>query len=155
MWQGTIHSLHIVKAASDSPIALTEAHLVPGKGIEGDRYFNGLGFYSDKPGPDREVTLIEREVLEALQREQQIALAPGASRRNIVTVGVPLNDLVGYEFRVGAVTLRGIRLCEPCLHLESLTQPGVMKALIHRGGLRAQILSEGTVRVGDSMHESA
>lgn len=155
MWQGTIHSLHTVKEASGSPIALAEVHLVPGKGIEGDRYFNGLGTYSNKPGPDREVTLIEREAIDALQREYHIELASGASRRNIVTAGVPLNHLVGREFKVGAVTLRGMRLCEPCLHLESLTQPSVMKALIHRGGLRAQILSEGSIRIGDSIHELA
>ena len=82
-------------------------------------------------------------------------LDPGNSRRNIVTKGVALNHLVGREFRVGEVTLRGIRLCEPCGHLEELTQKGVMQALVHRGGLRAQILIDGTIRVGDTIQESA
>jgi MOSC domain-containing protein YiiM len=80
-------------------------------------------------------------------------LDPGATRRNIVTRGVPLKHLVGQQFRVGDVTLRGLRLCEPCAHLERLSHPGVREALIHRGGLRAQILTDGTIRVGDSIRE--
>jgi MOSC domain-containing protein YiiM len=93
--------------------------------------------------------LIELESLEAVAREEGLQLAAGDSRRNIVTQGVPLNHLVGREFRVGQVTLRGVRLCEPCQHLAGLTQARVLPALIHRGGLRAEIINEGDIRVGD------
>lgn len=134
-------------------VSVKEARAISGKGLEGDRYFTQTGTYSKKPRPDREVTLIEVEAIEALAREYKIALEPGAARRNIVTRGVPLNHLVGREFRVGDVTLRGLRLCEPCAHLERLSHSGVGEALIHRGGLRAQILTDGLIRVGDSIHE--
>jgi len=109
--------------------------------------------YSKKFGPDREVTLIEIEAIEAMKRDLGIELDPGASRQNIVTRGVPLNHLVGRKFRVGEVTLFGVRLCEPCSHLERLSHPGVREALIHRGGLRAQILADGTIQVGDPVRE--
>jgi MOSC domain-containing protein YiiM len=134
-------------------VSVKEVRAIPGKGLEGDRYFTQTGTYSKKPRPDREVTLIEIEAVEALKRDLGIELDAGASRRNIVTRGVPLNHLVGHEFRVGDVTVRGLRLCEPCAHLERLSHPGVREALIHRGGLRAQILTDGTIRVGDSIHE--
>jgi len=153
MWQGIVVSLHITPQADWPMRPIEEARAVPGKGIEGDRYFSGTGTYSNKPGPDREITLIEIETLEALKRDYHIDLEPRQSRRNIVTRGVALNHLVGREFRVGDVTLRGIRLCEPCLHLESLTQPRVMKSLLHRGGLRAEILTEGIIRVGAIIQE--
>jgi MOSC domain-containing protein YiiM len=128
---------------------VSEVRAVPGQGLEGDRYFRKTGTYSTRPGAGREVTLIEAEAVEAIARESGIALAPGASRRNITTRGVPLNHLVGRQFRVGDVLLEGVRLCEPCGHLESLTQVGARQGLIHRGGLRARIVTEGTIRVGD------
>lgn len=146
---GVVVSIHIAPAA-EAPMRAVEAVLaVPGRGLEGDRYFAQAGTFSPKPAPDRDVTLIEIEAIEALARDYGISLAPGESRRNILTRSVALNHLVNREFRVGAVTLRGVRLCDPCSHLERLTRPGVRKALIHRGGLRCQILSEGTIRVGD------
>jgi MOSC domain-containing protein YiiM len=126
---------------------------VVGQGLEGDRYFYGTGHWSEHPGVSREVTLIEIEAIEALEREKNIAIAPGAARRNVVTRGVPLNHLVGREFQVGAVRLRGTRLCEPCAYLEGLTQKGVLAGLIHRGGLRAEILTAGTIRVEDIITE--
>lgn len=121
---------------------------IPGKGLEGDRYFEARGTYSDSPGPGREVTLIESEAIEAMARDNGITIPDGASRRNVVTRGAPLNHLVGMEFDVGPVRLLGIRLCEPCSHLESLTRKGLIAGLVHRGGLRAQILTEGDIRVG-------
>jgi MOSC domain-containing protein YiiM len=129
--------------------AVDEVRAVPGKGLQGDRYFLSTGTYSDKPEPSREVTLIESEALEALSRDYKLDLPPGASRRNITTRGVALNHLIGQEFQVGEVKLRGIRLCEPCNHLEEVTGLEVRPGLVHRGGLRCQILSEGAVRVGD------
>ena len=122
-----------------------------GKGLEGDRYFNGAGSFSSHPGLGRDITLIESEAIEALKRDYQIELDPGQARRNIVTRGVPLNHLVGQGFKVGEATLRGIRLCDPCAHLEKLTAKGVMRGLIHRGGLRAVIVVGGMLRVGDTI----
>lgn len=149
MWQGSVEAIHIAREAARPLEAVPEVRAVPGRGLEGDRYFHRAGTYSNHPGSGREVTLIEVEAIEAVARESGIVLAPGASRRNITTRGVPLNQLVGRRFRVGDVLLEGTRLCEPCTHLEGLTQNGILAALVHRGGLRTQILTGGTIRVGD------
>jgi MOSC domain-containing protein YiiM len=152
MGEGKVVSIYIAAAATVPMSQQPRAHAVGGKGLEGDRYFAGTGTFW-KPQPDREVTLIEIEAIEALERDYGLSLAPGESRRNIVTRGVALNHLVGREFRVGQVTLRGLRLCEPCAHLQKLTREGVIKGLAHRGGLRAQILTGGTIAVGDAVAE--
>lgn len=153
MWQGKLEAIFIAAEASGKMQFCTQARAVPGFGLEGDRYFAKAGTFSAKGGQGRELTLIEAEAIEALKTEMQMELPPGGTRRNLVTRGVPLNHLVGKEFRVGAVRLRGVKLCEPCKHLEELTQPGVMAGLIHRGGLRAEILSEGLLQVGDIIAE--
>jgi MOSC domain-containing protein YiiM len=129
--------------------SVREIRAQSGQGLEGDRYFKQAGTFSKKGEPDREITLIEIEAIEALQNEKGVKLDPGASRRNIVTRGVPLNHLVGLEFSAGEVKLRGLRLCEPCSHLAKLTHKEVLPGLVHRGGLRAQILTGGTIRVAD------
>ena len=126
---------------------------LPGKGLEGDRYAARMGTYSSKGGPDREITLMEEEALEALQRDYEHDLTGAESRRNLITRGVALNHLVGRTFMVGEVKLRAIRLCDPCHYLERLTGKPVFQGLIHRGGLRAQILTEGTIRQGDELAE--
>lgn len=158
MWQGNVVSIHLAPEAGAPMRTVPEARAVPGRGLEGDRYFTGRGHYSATPSyGGREVTLIEIESLEALDggvlnaegERLGIKLTAADVRRNIATSGVPLNHLVDRLFRVGDVLLRGTRLCEPCKYLESLTRPGVMGGLIHRGGLRAQILEEGVIRVGD------
>ena len=154
MWEGVVVSIHLAPAARVPLVAVDEARAVPGKGLEGDRYFAQAGTYSTLPGTGRALTLIEDEALESLYDEGGIELPPGASRRNLVTRGVPLNHLVNREFCVGAVRLRGMRLCEPCTYLERLTQAGVRRALVHRGGLRAEILTEGVIRVGDPVREA-
>ncbi len=123
---------------------------IPGVGLEGDRYALKQGTFF-KPEPDFELTLIELEALEALKRDYEIDLAPGHARRNLVTSGVALNHLVGRDFRIGGVRIRGIRLCEPCSHLQALVGLPVIKGLRHRGGLRAQILSRGTLKAGDEV----
>jgi MOSC domain-containing protein YiiM len=151
MWEGKLVSIHVSPRAAAPLESVAEARVVPGKGIEGDRYFDGSGTWSNHPGNGREVTLIEIEAIEALAQESGIQLGAGDSRRNLVTRGVPLNHLVGREFRVGKVRLKGMRLCEPCEHLEGLTQKGVMSALAHRGGLRAEAISAGTLRAGDTI----
>jgi MOSC domain-containing protein YiiM len=128
--------------------AVDRVQAIPGVGLEGDRYALRQGtFY--KPKPDFELTLIEAEAIEALKRDYDLHLAPGHARRNVVTRGVPLNHLVGQEFRIGEVKIRGIRLCEPCSHLERLTALPLIKGLRHRGGLRAQILTPGVINAGD------
>jgi MOSC domain-containing protein YiiM len=149
MFSGKLLFLFITSAAGQPMQEIDRALAVPGRGLQGDRYFAELGTYSDRPGPDREVTLIEIEALEALKQEAGIDLSPAESRRNLVTRGVPLNHLVGREFQIGSVRLRGIRLCEPCDYLARMTQPGVLPGLIHRGGLRAQVLQEGMLNSGD------
>jgi MOSC domain-containing protein YiiM len=150
-FEGTVASIHIAPVASEPTVSVDEAHAVPGKGLEGDRYFSGNGSFSEKSGPDREITLIEIEAIQSLERDHNLNINPGDARRNIVTSGVPLNHLVGLDFNVGQVTLRGLRLCEPCAHLASLTQEKVLPGLVHRGGLLAQILTEGVIRPGDTI----
>jgi MOSC domain-containing protein YiiM len=152
MFTGTVESIHMSAAAKGTMQPVGQAEAIPGVGLDGDRYAAKQGtFY--KPEPDYELTLIESEAVEAMRQEYEIELAPGDARRNIVTRGVPLNHLVGREFQVGEVRIRGIRLCEPCDHLQRVTGRPVIKGLRHRGGLRAQILSRGTIRVGDVVRE--
>ena len=147
--------IYIAGVKASEPRSVTEARAVPGHGLEGDRYFKHEGTFS-KPGKaDREVTLVEAEAVEALARDYDVRIQEGETRRNLVTSGIALNHLVGKEFLVGEVRLRAIRLCESCGHLEKLTVPGVEKGLIHRGGLRAPILTEGVLRTGDPIQPAA
>jgi len=154
MWNGKVESIHIASTAIGPIQALDQAVLIPGVGLEGDRYALKQGTFF-KPEPDFELTLIKAEALEALQREYNVELAAGEARRNIVTRDVPLNHLVGREFTIGDVRIRGIRLCEPCDHLQRTTGKQLIKGLRHRGGLRAQILTQGTIRVGDTINPTA
>jgi len=153
IWRGFVVSIFVGATATKPLESVAQVRAVPGKGLEGDRYFSSQGTFSNSPGPSREVTLIEAEALEALRREYSIELAAADARRNLVTQGVPLNHLVGRDFRVGGAVLRGIRLCEPCKHLEGLTQQDVIAGLAHRGGLRAQVIQEGLIRVGAVVEE--
>ena len=150
MWQGTVVSLHITSAEAAPMRSLQEAHAVPGKGLEGDRYFLGTGYFSPHHGPSHELTFIEVETIDALNEEYaDLHIEAGDARRNVVTRGVPLNHLVGRQFQVGEVKLRGIRLCHPCLHIASITHHNMLSGLVNRGGLRTQILTEGIIREGD------
>jgi MOSC domain-containing protein YiiM len=123
-----------------------EVSAVVGKGLEGDRTSRRKDPANDPAG---DVTLIEVEALEALERDYGLSLEPKDSRRNLAVRDVALNHLVGREFVVGEVRLKGIRLCEPCEYLENVTGKKVRAGLVHRGGLRAQVLRGGTIRVGD------
>lgn len=152
MSQGKVVSINIAKAGGEPVRSLEQVRAVAGKGLEGDRYFAKQGSFSNNPGTGREVTLIESEAIDALERDCNVKLDYKDSRRNIVTRGVPLNHLVGREFRVGDVRMLGVRLCEPCNH--SFPDGNVKQALVHRGGLRAEILNDGTIRVGDAVRES-
>jgi MOSC domain-containing protein YiiM len=148
MFQGELLAIYVAEAGGAPASEMSEAQLAAGKGVEGDRYACGAGTFS-KADSDTDVTLIEIEALEAAEREHQVSLTPAEARRNLVTRNVPLNHLVGREFFVGTTKLRGVRLCDPCKHLERLTKYGVMKAFAHRGGLRAVIVEGGTIRAGD------
>jgi MOSC domain-containing protein YiiM len=154
-WIGNVAGIFIGPVAAQPMQAVTEVRAVAGRGLEGDRYFERTGTYSDRPGTGREVTLIESEAVASAAGEYGFDLAPGDARRNIVTTGVPLNHLVGREFLVGEVRLRGMRLCEPCAHLARLTRRPVVKTLTHRAGLRAEIVSGGTIREGDQIRPAA
>ena len=113
-----------------------------GKGLEGDRYFREHGA---KPG--QALTLVEAEAVEA------VGLEPGTTRRQVTVSGTGLNDLVGKRFRVGEVECYGVELCEPCAHLEAMTRPGIIKDLLHRAGINADILTDGTIAIGDEVTE--
>lgn len=150
MAEATVEGIFIAPAGEAPLSAVDAVEAIAGVGLQGDRYAKRAGTYSSKQGPKRQVTLIEGEALDAAERDYEIALPPGATRRNIVTRGIALNHLLGREFSVGPARLRGVTLCEPCMHMEGLSGvPGVRLALIHRGGLNAEILDGGTIRVGD------
>ena len=151
MKSGTVVSIYIAAGAAAPMKEVAEVRAVDGKGLEGDRYFSETGTYSHQQGSSRHVTLIEIEAIEAVKRNDRIDLAAGETRRNIVTRGVALNHLVGKEFTVGKVRLRGTELCEPCAHVESLSRKGVRQALVHRGGVNAEILASGMIRGGDAV----
>jgi MOSC domain-containing protein len=140
---GRVEQILVSPHVGELPLAVVAARAIAGIGLEGDRYFAGVGTWSDYPDQSgSDLTLIEAEELEAVG-------LPGANaRRNVVTRGVRLNDLVGRRFRIGELDCRGVRLCEPCSHLEQLTGVAV-EALLHRGGLRADILADGELHVGD------
>ncbi|MGH8246353.1 MAG: MOSC domain-containing protein [Gammaproteobacteria bacterium] len=133
--------------------SLDEAQLVQGRGILGDRYCSEASTFSgkSKDSPGHEVTLIESEQIDRFNQITSHSLDYGATRRNLVTQGVNLNDLVGREFRVGEVMLQGVRLCEPCSYLANLVAKEVLPQLVHRAGLRARIISGGVVRPGDRL----
>lgn len=147
----SVLALFIGPAPSQPLDQVDQVVSVAGHGLEGDRKFRREGVPNPKDGPDREVTLIESEAIEAAIRDYGVELSPIEARRNVLTRGVALNHLVGKQFRVGEALLQGIRLCEPCSHLEALTRSGVREALVHRGGLRAQILQGGLIRIGDAI----
>jgi hypothetical protein len=156
MQQGTVAYIYTADRARKPMQCLDSVRAISGKGLDGDRYFDAQGsfFKNERTRADKEITLIEQEALDALARDYNVELAPEESRRNIVTSGVSLNHLVGREFVVGKARLRGLRLCEPCSHLERLSGRK-LKGLTHRGGLRAQIVESGEIRIGDPVIELA
>ena len=146
IWQGELLHIHVASKASAPMEELSDAILIAGIGIQGDRYATRLGTYSTRPHIDRQVTLIEVEVLEAIARDRGIALAPNEHRRNLTTRGVPVGHLVGQYFRVGDCVLYGGRMNVPCLYLETLLGKKVFKPLINRSGLNCRIVLGGTIR---------
>lgn len=151
---GKLLHIHIADAASDDMKELSYAEVVKDKGIKGDRYFEGNGRYSDIPDV-RDITLIEKEVLDALEQNQpplqesSIFLKPNEHRRNLTTEGVPLNYLVGKQFKIGDVVLEGGRLNFPCKYLEDLLHKKLVLPLYNRSGLNCRVIKGGVIKVDD------
>jgi MOSC domain-containing protein YiiM len=152
--KATVIGIYTTPTSGSLTQSVPQATLEAGKGLVGDRYYAGVGTFSKKVmPPDAEITLIENEEIERFNSGEHAAYSPGAFRRNIVTSGIRLNDLVGRRFRVGSALLEGKRLCEPCGHLAKLVSSSIVERMVHRAGLRAQVLSGATVNVGDDIHE--
>lgn len=151
--RGSVEALFVAPDAKPAPMEpVDQVEAVAGRGIRGDRYFCETGTYSVREDlePASDVTLIEAEAIEACRREYGIDIPSGGTRRNVTTRDVPLNHLVDREFRVGTATCRGLSLCEPCQPMaEHVGEPGVVQALVHRGGLNAAIVASGRIGVDD------
>jgi MOSC domain-containing protein YiiM len=147
MMDGRVEAIFVGTAHGELPAPIERVQARAGRGLEGNRYYWPDG---DAP-PGRAVTLIAAEAMEAVASEGQISIEPAATRRNVLTRGIDVNELVGKRFRIGNVECEGIELCEPCSHLESMTQPGVIKVLVHRCGINADILNDGVISVGDAV----
>jgi len=150
MIRGELVSIFVCPAPKQRMVPVQEARAVAGRGLEGDRYHDGTGTYF-KPEPDCHVTLIEQEALDALARDYKLWMPAEDTRRNLLTRRIPLNHLADKRFRVGEVELLGHRLCEPCKHLEQVSGQPVRAGLVHRGGLRAEIVRGGMIRAGDAI----
>jgi MOSC domain-containing protein YiiM len=147
MFEGKLIGIFAAEAKSGPMQSLSHCEVIAGLGLVGDRH-GADGVHTSRK-PETQITLIESESLDAAVRDCDFRLGPSDPRRNLLTRDVPLNHLVGREFWVGEIRLRGIRLCEPCEHLQKLTRPGVREALAHRGGLRAEVLAGGLIKVSD------
>lgn len=143
---GEVEAIHIAREAEARTEAVEEVEAVARRNLRGDRYFADEGMFL---GDD--IRFIEAEALSAIAEESGISLEPGAHRRNVTTRDVALNHLISERFRVGEVLCEDVELCEPCLHLESLTQDRTLSALVHHGGLCAAVVEDGAIRVGDDI----
>jgi hypothetical protein len=141
---GLVAALLVAPEAEAPLVPVESATASAGRGLDGDRYAAGRGTFSG-PGRGYQLTLVEAEVLD------ELGVSWERARRNVVTRGVALNALVGRRFRLGEAECVGRRLCEPCAHLERVSGPGLLRPLVHRGGLRADILAGGTIEVGDEL----
>src|SRR6266550_172913 len=147
-WQGRVAAIFVTPESSGEMVSLPAVRAFADRGLEGDRFFRESWDAVNRP--DKAITLIEAEVLELAAQELGMASVAAKTRRNIVTRGVPLIDLLDREFTIGAVRMRGVRLFEPCGHLVKVSKlPGIFKALDHRSGLKAAILSDGVISVSD------
>lgn len=152
--RGHIETIHVAPDRIPTPMERVEAvEAVAGRGLRGDRYFRGIGSYDVRDDLEpSDVTLVEAEAIEAAEREYDLSIPSGSTRRNVTTRGVPLNHLVDREFRVGEATFRGLALCEPCAPMEKdAGVSGMVESLVHRGGLDAAIVESGRIRVGDEI----
>lgn len=152
---GRVVGLFTTPGESQAMVSHDRIEAISGAGLAGDRYALGLGFYSARPLPGgaRELTLIETEALAEIETETGIRLLPIECRRNIVTSGIRVHDLIGKKFTIGSLLCEGVRDCPPCVHLVELTSKDVFKAMAYRGGLRANILTGGEIAIGDEIKE--
>ena len=148
---GRVEAIHLADAGSGPMRAVERVRAIAGVGLAGDRYATGTGHYSGDPKVDRQITLIEADEIEGLAARAAIELAPGETRRNVTTRGIRLNDLVGRRFRIGPVECEATRLCEPCQYLTDLLGKPILEPLVHRAGLRARILTDGEIALGDEV----
>jgi MOSC domain-containing protein YiiM len=149
-WQGRVAAIFVTPKSSGEMVSLPAVRAFADRGLEGDRFLRESWEAVNRP--DKAVTLIEAEVLELVDQELGTASIAAKTRRNIVTRGVPLLELLHREFVIGGVRMRGIRLFEPCGHLVKVSKlPGIFKALDHRSGLKAAILTDGEIHVGDAL----
>lgn len=150
---GQVVGIYVSQVKTGPMRSLATATALAGRGLLGDRYAAKAGTFTPRSARLRgyDLTLIESEVLDRVTLSDGSQLSALESRRNLVTRGIDLNALVGREFRIGAVRVMGQRLCEPCVHLQRLTKPGVVAGLVHQGGLRADILADGDIRLGDTI----
>ncbi|HEX2021835.1 MAG TPA: MOSC domain-containing protein [Candidatus Thermoplasmatota archaeon] len=146
---GVVLQIQIAPVKRGPTVPLPEVRAVAGQGLEGDHHFRADGVFDDRVGPGRQVTLVDADEVEAANVAHGFGLAPVDLRRNLVTRGVRLLDLLDREFLVGEAVLRGERRSDPCAHIESVTKPGVLAAFVGRAGLRASVVRSGTIRVGD------
>jgi MOSC domain-containing protein YiiM len=142
---GQVEAIFVAAERGELPAPIDRVRAYAGRGLEGNRYYWAEG----NAPPGRAVTLIAAEAVDAVAQDGDVSIEPAATRRNVLTRGIDVNELVGRRFRIGDVECEGVELCEPCAHLESMTQPGMVKAFVHRGGLNADILTDGEISVGD------
>jgi MOSC domain-containing protein YiiM len=152
-FQGKLLAIAIARQAKGPMESIAATDAVTGEGLLGDRYGAGIGAaqFQGRRKPENEVTLIAQEAIAAANDEFNYTIEHLDTRRNLLTVGVPLNELVGQTFRVGPVVLKGLELCEPCGYLEKRTFVGIRAALQHRGGLRCCVIEGGPIQVGDAI----
>ena len=150
-WHGTLNHIHITSAKSHPMQALQSATLIAGRGIEGDRYYLQTGTYSGQPGEDRQITLIESEMLARVAADCGQMIQMHEHRRNLTVTGVPLQHLVGQQFTVGAVVLQGVRINQPCKYLNLILKRDVYMPLWNRSGLNCKIITGGAIHVGDTL----
>ena len=152
---GKIAKLLISKDTQSDMLNVNQIVLEVGKGIFGDRYYNQVGTFSNKGEiePGRDVTLIEIEKIDALNKDHNLEITAEDLRRNIVITNCDLNSLVGKEFQIGEVVLKGLRLCEPCKYLaDKINEKKTLTEMVHKAGLRAQIIKGGSINL-DSQAE--
>ncbi|OYY14685.1 MAG: sulfurase [Polynucleobacter sp. 24-46-87] len=158
-----IHAIYIASQAGESMTQLTQAEIVAGEGIVGDRYALGIGAFSKTKPKIRHVSLVALSAIESANNEllakQQVVFDPGDTRRNITISGISedeLNGLVGKTFYLGGLTFKGTELCEPCQRPANLLKrPDFMNAFEGRGGLRAEALESGYLTLGSALLFSA
>jgi len=142
---GRVEAIFLSAEHHELPTPVQRVSARAGRGLEGNRYY----WENGRAPRGAAITLIAAEAVEAVAADGDVDVEPAATRRNVLTRGIDVNDLVGKRFRIGGVECEGVELCEPCTTLESMTQPGVIKAFVHRCGLNADILSDGEIAVGD------